>query len=158
MISFSLVEGIVLSTQPSPLGRRQPRTPLITLGVTARDPCRLVDRACTPHQKRGAPVYWYNPKTRKMEDVSTPTNDTEAIEMLDGHPNSVEFIAEYRGLRARCTAVSRSRWNARGKRFRRCIEKSIRHGRSSPSRLPRQKLQGQVASIHESPSRGLLGN
>jgi hypothetical protein len=108
MISFSLVEGIVLSTQPSPLGRRQPRTPLVTLGVTARDPYRLVDRACTPPQKRGAPVYWYNPKTREMEDISTPTSDTEAIEMLDGHPNSVEFIAEYRGLRAMYRSVAES--------------------------------------------------
>jgi hypothetical protein len=44
-------------------------------------------------------VYWYNPKTRKMEDVPIPKTDAEALEMLDGHPNSVEFIAEYRGLR-----------------------------------------------------------
>ena len=53
-------------------------------------------------------MYWYNPKTRKMEDVSIPTNDTEAIEMLNGHPNSVEFIAEYRGLRAMYRSVAES--------------------------------------------------
>ena len=53
-------------------------------------------------------MYWYNPKTRKMEDVPTPTNDTEAIEMLDGHPNSVEFIAEYRGLRAMYRSIAES--------------------------------------------------
>jgi hypothetical protein len=44
-------------------------------------------------------VYWYNPKTRKMEEISTPKTDAEAIEMLDGVRVSVEFIAEYRGLR-----------------------------------------------------------
>jgi hypothetical protein len=38
-------------------------------------------------------VYWYNPKTRKMEEISTPETDTEALELLDGHPNSLEFIA-----------------------------------------------------------------
>ena len=44
-------------------------------------------------------MYWYNPKTRKMEEISTPKTDAEAIEMLDGVRVSVEFIAEYRGLR-----------------------------------------------------------
>ena len=52
-------------------------------------------------------MYWYNPKTRKMEDISTPTSDTEAIEILDGHPNSVEFIRST-GDCARCTAASQS--------------------------------------------------
>jgi hypothetical protein len=39
-------------------------------------------------------VYWYNPKTRKMEEISTPKTDAGAIEMLDGVRVSVEFIAE----------------------------------------------------------------
>ena len=53
-------------------------------------------------------MYWYNPKTREMEDVLTPKNDAEAMEMLDGHPNSVEFIAEYRGLRAMYRSIAES--------------------------------------------------
>src|SRR4028118_531596 len=109
MISFSLVEGIVLSTQPSPLGGRQPRPPLVTLGVTARDPYRLADRACTPPpQKRGAqctgttprPVRWktYPPPqttprpSRSSTDTRTPSSSSRST-----------------GDCARCTAVSRSR-------------------------------------------------
>jgi hypothetical protein len=53
-------------------------------------------------------MYWYNPKTREMEDVLTPKNDAEAMEMLDGHPNSVEFIAEYRGLRTMHRGIAES--------------------------------------------------
>jgi hypothetical protein len=53
-------------------------------------------------------VYWYNPKTRKMEDISAPETDTEALELLDGHPNSVEFIAEYRGLRTMHRSIAES--------------------------------------------------
>jgi hypothetical protein len=53
-------------------------------------------------------MYWYNPKTREMEDISTPTSDTEAIEIIDGHPNSVEFIAEYRGLRTMHRSIAES--------------------------------------------------
>jgi hypothetical protein len=45
-------------------------------------------------------VYWYNPKTREMEDVPDPLLDEQAIEMLSGHPHSNEFIVEYMGLRA----------------------------------------------------------
>ncbi len=45
-------------------------------------------------------MYWYNPRSQEMEDVPTPKNDAEALEVLNGHPNSVEFVAEYRGLRA----------------------------------------------------------
>jgi hypothetical protein len=53
-------------------------------------------------------VYWYNPKTRKMEEISTPKTDAEAIEMLDGDPNSIEFIAEYRGLRTMHRGIAES--------------------------------------------------
>lgn len=52
-------------------------------------------------------MYWYNPKTRKMEEISTPKTDAGAIEMLDGVRVSVEFIAEF-GVCARCTGISRS--------------------------------------------------
>jgi hypothetical protein len=45
-------------------------------------------------------MYWYNPKTRTMEDVPAPLVDAQAIEMLSGHPDSDEFIEVYRRWRA----------------------------------------------------------
>ena len=44
-------------------------------------------------------MYWYNPTTRADEDIPTPPNDARAIEMLSGHPDSDEFIEEYRSRR-----------------------------------------------------------
>jgi hypothetical protein len=44
-------------------------------------------------------MYWYNPAKRIMESVSAPLVDAQAIEMLSGHPNSGEFIEEYRRKR-----------------------------------------------------------
>jgi hypothetical protein len=41
-------------------------------------------------------MYWYNPKSRTMEDVPAPLVDAQAIEMLSGHSGSDEFIEEYR--------------------------------------------------------------
>ena len=52
-------------------------------------------------------MYWYNPKTRKMEEISTPKTDAEAIEMLDGDPNP-SSSSRSTGVCARCTGVSRS--------------------------------------------------
>ena len=45
-------------------------------------------------------MYWYNPIIREMENAPKPLNDAQAIEMLSGHPNSDEFIQEYRRWRA----------------------------------------------------------
>jgi hypothetical protein len=44
-------------------------------------------------------MYCYNPTTRHDEDVPIPLNDARAIEMLTGHPDSEEFIEEYRRRR-----------------------------------------------------------
>jgi hypothetical protein len=44
-------------------------------------------------------MYWYNPTTRDDEDIPTPPNDARAIEILSGHPDSDEFIEEYRRRR-----------------------------------------------------------
>lgn len=44
-------------------------------------------------------MYRYNPTTRHDEDVPIPLNDARAIEMLTGHPDSEEFIEEYRRRR-----------------------------------------------------------
>jgi hypothetical protein len=43
---------------------------------------------------------WYNPIRRVEEEVPTPMSDAQAIELLSGHPDSVEFIEEYRRWRA----------------------------------------------------------
>ena len=45
-------------------------------------------------------MHWYNPKTQINEEVSTPMSDAQAIELLSGHPDSDEFIEEYRRWRA----------------------------------------------------------
>jgi hypothetical protein len=45
-------------------------------------------------------MHWYNPKTRKVEDVRAPSTDEEAFEMLRGDFNSGAFMAEYDRLRA----------------------------------------------------------
>ena len=44
-------------------------------------------------------MYCYNPTTRHEEDIPIPLNDARAIEMLTGHPDSEEFIEEYRRRR-----------------------------------------------------------
>ena len=41
-------------------------------------------------------MHWYNPKTRLNEEVPAPMSDAQAIELLSGHPDSDEFIEEYR--------------------------------------------------------------
>ncbi len=43
---------------------------------------------------------WYNPLRRVKEEVPAPMVDAQAIEMLSGHPDSDEFIEEYRRWRA----------------------------------------------------------
>jgi hypothetical protein len=43
---------------------------------------------------------WYNPTTGKMENADHwPANDEQAIDMLSHHPDSDEFIEEYRRWR-----------------------------------------------------------
>jgi len=51
---------------------------------------------------------WYNPKTRLNEEVPAPMSDAQAIELLSGHPDSDEFIEEYRRWRATQTDVVRA--------------------------------------------------
>jgi hypothetical protein len=45
-------------------------------------------------------MHWYNPKTQINEEVPAPMSDAQAIELLSGHPDSDEFIEEYRRWRA----------------------------------------------------------
>jgi hypothetical protein len=44
-------------------------------------------------------MHWYNPKTGKAGDVSAPSTDEEALEMLSGHPTSGRFVERYVVLR-----------------------------------------------------------
>jgi hypothetical protein len=44
-------------------------------------------------------VRWYNPKTKRPEDVPAPSTDEEALQMLSGDLNSAEFITEYERLK-----------------------------------------------------------
>ena len=54
------------------------------------------------------PVRWYNPARRAEEEVPAPMSDAQAIELLSGHPQSDEFIEEYRRWRATQTDVVRA--------------------------------------------------
>jgi len=40
-------------------------------------------------------MHWYNPKSRSVEDVSAPSTDEEAVEMLSGAPNSGAHAEKY---------------------------------------------------------------
>jgi surfactin synthase thioesterase subunit len=51
---------------------------------------------------------WYNPVRRVEEDVPVPMSEAQAIEMLSGHPDSDEFIEEYRRWRATETDIVRA--------------------------------------------------
>jgi hypothetical protein len=45
-------------------------------------------------------MQWYNPARRAEEEVPAPMSDAQSIELLSGHPDSDEFIEEYRRWRA----------------------------------------------------------
>ncbi len=45
-------------------------------------------------------LQWYNPARRVEEEVPAPMSDAQSIELLSGHPDSDEFIEEYRRWRA----------------------------------------------------------
>ena len=51
---------------------------------------------------------WYNPVRRVEEEVPAPMSDAQAIELLSRHPDSDEFIEEYRRWRATQTDVVRA--------------------------------------------------
>ena len=51
---------------------------------------------------------WYNPLRRAEEEVPAPMSDAQAIELLSGHPDSDEFVEEYRRWRATQTDVLRA--------------------------------------------------
>jgi len=53
-------------------------------------------------------MHWYNPKTRGVEDVTPPSSDEEALEMLRGDINSGAFISEYERLRTEGTEVEQA--------------------------------------------------
>jgi hypothetical protein len=44
-------------------------------------------------------MYWYDPKSRTSERVSSPSDDEQAVRMLAGSPSSALFVSEYAKLR-----------------------------------------------------------
>ncbi len=54
-------------------------------------------------------MYWYNPKIREMENfLPDPITGRQALRMLEGHPNSAEFLEEYRRWRRANQTIVRS--------------------------------------------------
>ena len=51
---------------------------------------------------------WYNPLRRVVEEVPAPMSDAQSIELLSGHPDSDEFIEQYRRWRATHSDVVRA--------------------------------------------------
>jgi hypothetical protein len=51
---------------------------------------------------------WYNPLRRVYEEAPVPMSDAQAIELLSRHPDSDEFIEEYRRWRATNSDVVRA--------------------------------------------------
>ena len=95
-------------------------------------------------------IRWYNPKSRTEEEVLAPLSEAQAIEMLSGHPNSDEFIEEYR--RKRITSGIVEALTSTGEFF---YWEELRSNPPSSSRRRRKKKR---ASIHQQPRRGLLEN
>ena len=53
-------------------------------------------------------MYWYNPTTRSSEKVSSPSSDSQAIQILAGTQDSAEFIEEYCQLRRSGTPIDQA--------------------------------------------------
>ena len=53
-------------------------------------------------------MYWYNPKRRTSERVQAPYTDEQAVQMLAGTQDSVEFIEEYCKLRRSGTPIEQA--------------------------------------------------
>ncbi len=53
-------------------------------------------------------MYWYNPKIRTSERVARPSTDKQAMHMLTGDPDSVEFVKEYAKLRSSGTSIEQA--------------------------------------------------
>ncbi len=53
-------------------------------------------------------MYWYNPTTHSSEKVSSPSSDSQAIQMLAGTQDSAEFVKEYYHLRRSGTPIEQA--------------------------------------------------
>ena len=53
-------------------------------------------------------MYWYNPTSRTSERVEAPSTDGQAIQMLAGTKDSVEFIKHYLELRRSGTPIEQA--------------------------------------------------
>src|SRR3954463_7250118 len=50
-------------------------------------------------------MYWYNPTTHTSERIEAPSTDEQAIQMLDGRPDSATLVSEYAKLRRSGTPI-----------------------------------------------------
>jgi hypothetical protein len=53
-------------------------------------------------------MYWYNPTTHSSEKVSSPSSDSQAIQMLAGTQDSAECVKEYCQLRRSETPIEQA--------------------------------------------------
>ncbi len=53
-------------------------------------------------------MYWYNPTIHTSERVTSPSNDSQAKQMLAGTRDSAEFIGEYCKLRRSGTPIEQA--------------------------------------------------
>ena len=53
-------------------------------------------------------MHWYNPKTRIVEDASTPITDEEATKRLRGSISSEAFLTVYDRLREEGMAIEQA--------------------------------------------------
>ena len=53
-------------------------------------------------------MHWYNPKTRIVEDTSTPITDEEATKRLRGSISSEAFLTVYDRLREEGMAIEQA--------------------------------------------------
>jgi hypothetical protein len=53
-------------------------------------------------------MYWYNPTTNSSEKVSSPSSDSQAIQMLAGTQDCAELVKEYCQLRRSGTPIEQA--------------------------------------------------
>jgi len=58
--------------------------------------------------KEDTEMYWYDPTTHSSEKVSSPSSDSQAIQMLAGTQDSAEFVQEYCQLRRSGTPIEQA--------------------------------------------------
>jgi hypothetical protein len=73
-----------------------------------KTPLRYAFRCAFRKGKGEVFMHWYNPKTRIVEDTSTPITDEEATKRLRGSISSEAFLTVYDRLRAEGMAIEQA--------------------------------------------------